>query len=178
MPKVSIWQLDYDPRHATLAAGTHGRAAYTSNTGANSPALVVSKSDDGTPVGPGSEVRYTITVRNVGNAAATGVRIDEPVPARTSFVSASDGGALRNGTVQWRNLSVPAGGSTSVNLTVRISPNLPGSVTSIVNDGIVAKSAQGVDADLGAVAHGGEGGLDRVGGAQVDPVLEPEGAIR
>jgi uncharacterized repeat protein (TIGR01451 family) len=147
MPKVSVWQLDYDPSHATLAAGTHGRAAYTLNTGANSPALVVSKSDDGTPVGPGSEVHYTITVRNVGNAPATGVRIDEPVPAHTSFVSASDGGTLRKGTVQWRNLSVPAGGSKSVNLTVRIAPSLPSSVKSIVNDGIVVKSDQGVDAD-------------------------------
>ncbi len=146
IPKVAIWQLDYDPSHATLAAGTHGRSAYTLDTGANAPALVVSKSDDGTPVGPGSEVHYTITVRNVGNAPATGVRIDEPIPGRTSFVSASNGGSYRHGKVQWRNLTVPAGGSTSVDLTVRIAGHLPGSVTSIVNDGIVVNSAQHVDA--------------------------------
>jgi uncharacterized repeat protein (TIGR01451 family) len=146
MPKVAVWQLDYDPSHATLAAGTHGRAAYTLNTGVAQPALVVSKSDSGTPVGPGSQVHYTITVRNVGNAAATGVRIEEPIPARTSFVSASNGGTVSNGKVRWRDLTVPAGGATSVDLTVRISPTLPASVTSIVNDGIVVRSDQGVDA--------------------------------
>jgi uncharacterized repeat protein (TIGR01451 family) len=146
MPKVSVWQLDYDPSHAVLAAGTHGRGAYRLDTGVTQPALVVSKTDAGTPVGPGSDVHYSITVRNVGNAAATGVRIDEPIPARTAFVSAGAGGTFDRGTVRWRNLTVPAGGSTSVDLTVRISPSLPSSVTSIVNDGIVVRSAQGVDA--------------------------------
>ncbi|HEY0449158.1 hypothetical protein [Actinophytocola sp.] len=146
IPKVSVWQLDYDASHATLAAGTHGRAAYTLDTGVKLPALVVSKSDDGTPVGPGRDVHYKITVRNVGNAPATGVRIDEPIPARTSFVSAGSGGTFSNGKVHWRNLTVPAGESTTVDLTVRIASSLPGSVTSIVNDGIVVDSAEGVDA--------------------------------
>jgi uncharacterized repeat protein (TIGR01451 family) len=146
MPKVSVWQLDYDPSHAVLAAGTHGRAAYTLDTGAASPALVVSTSDNGTPVGPGSQVHYTITVRNVGNAAATGVRIDAPVPARTSLVSAGSGGTYSNGAVHWRGLTVPAGATTSVDFTVRISSRLPGSVTSIQSDGVTVRSDQGVDA--------------------------------
>src|SRR5207245_1939376 len=45
MPKVAVWQLDYDPSHALLAAGTHGRAAYTLGTGVQLPALIVSTSD-------------------------------------------------------------------------------------------------------------------------------------
>jgi uncharacterized repeat protein (TIGR01451 family) len=145
MPKVSVWQLDYDPSHATLAAGTHGRAAYTLDTGVSAPALVVSTSDTGTPVGPGSEVHYTIKVRNVGNAAATGVRIDAPIPSRTSFVSASSGGTFSGGAAHWRGLTVPAGGETSVDLTVKISAGLPGSVTAIVSDGVTVRSDQGVD---------------------------------
>jgi uncharacterized repeat protein (TIGR01451 family) len=145
MPKVSVWQLDYDPSHATLAAGTHGRAAYTLDTGVSAPALVVSTSDTGTPVGPGSEVHYTVKVRNVGNAAATGVRIDAPIPSRTSFVSASSGGTFSGGAAHWRGLSVPAGGETTVDLTVKISSGLPGSVTAIVSDGVTVRSDQGVD---------------------------------
>jgi uncharacterized repeat protein (TIGR01451 family) len=146
MPKVAVWQLDYDPSHATLAAGTHGRAAYTLDTGVSTPALVVSTSDSGVPVGPGSQVHYTVTVRNVGNAAATGVKLTVPLPGRTSFVSASNGGTVRGDTIRWRDLTVPAGGSTSVEFTVRISNHLPGSTTSIVNDGIVVTSDQNVDA--------------------------------
>jgi uncharacterized repeat protein (TIGR01451 family) len=146
MPKVAAWQLDYDPSHAVLAAGTHGRGAYTLDTGANAPALVVSTSDNGLPVGPGSDVHYTVTIRNVGNAAATGVRLDVPIPRRTDFVSASNGGRFRDDTVRWRDLTVPAGGSTSVEFVARISNRLPGSVHEIVNDGIVVRSDQGVDA--------------------------------
>ncbi|MFL6144621.1 MAG: hypothetical protein ACJ72N_22500 [Labedaea sp.] len=143
MPKVATWQLDYDPSHATLAAGTHGRGAYTLDTSVVAPALVVSTSDSGAPVGPGSDVHYTITVRNKGNHEATGMSITTPVPNNTNFVSAGQGGELRNGRVRWQFLVVPAGGSISVDYTVKINPNLPATVTSITSDGVVVKSGQG-----------------------------------
>ena len=69
LPKVAVWQLDYDASHGVLAAGTHGRGAYTRNNRNALPALVVSKVDSGVPVGPGSTIDYTITVKNIGNAA-------------------------------------------------------------------------------------------------------------
>jgi uncharacterized repeat protein (TIGR01451 family) len=126
-----------------LVAGTHGRGAYTlTNTGAR-PALVVSKSDSGKPVGPGSTIDYTITVRNVGNAAATGVSVTDPVPSRTTFVSAGSGGYLGGRTVHWDNKTVPAGGSITLTYSVRIDANLPASVTAITNDGIVVKTSSG-----------------------------------
>jgi uncharacterized repeat protein (TIGR01451 family) len=146
MPKVASWQLDYDPSHGVLAAGTHGRGAYTLQNRNALPALVVSKSDAGTPVGPGRNIDYTITVKNLGNAAATGVSIRDPLPAYTSFVSAGEGGVYSSGKVDWVGLTVPAGGSVSVHLTVKISSTLPASVTAIVDDGIIVKSDQGVDA--------------------------------
>jgi uncharacterized repeat protein (TIGR01451 family) len=146
IPKVSVWQLDYDPSHGVLAAGTHGRGAFTLTNRNALPALVVSKTDSGLPVGPGRNIDYTITVKNLGNAPATGVSIKEPIPARTSFSFAGQGGRYRNGSVQWDNLTVPAGGSVSVTFSARISPKLPASVTAIVNDGITVASAQGVDA--------------------------------
>jgi uncharacterized repeat protein (TIGR01451 family) len=146
MPKSSVWQLDYDASHALLAAGTHGRGAYTLNTEASTPALVVSKSDAGKPVGPGSTVNYTITITNVGNAAATGVTIMEPIPKFTTFASAGNGGTYGGGTVRWEGLTIPAGGSVSVPFAVKIVPNLASSVRSIVNDGIVVKSDQGPSA--------------------------------
>jgi uncharacterized repeat protein (TIGR01451 family) len=144
LPKVAVWQLDYDASHGLLAAGTHGRGAYTLNNRNALPALVVSKADAGVPVGPGRNIDYTITVKNLGNADATGVTVRDPVPSRTGFVSAGSGGTLKNGTVVWQGQTVPAGGSLTLTFTVRISNNLPTAVQAIVNDGIEVRSSQGV----------------------------------
>jgi uncharacterized repeat protein (TIGR01451 family) len=143
-PDVTIWQLNLDPAHRVLAAGSHGRGAFRlADTSAPVPALVVTKTDAGVPVGPSSNLDYTITLSNIGNADATGVTLTDPVPANTSFVSADSGGALSAGTVRWTGLSVPAGGSATVHFRVSIANALKNKVTSIVNDGIRAVSAEG-----------------------------------
>ena len=144
LPKVAVWQLDYDASHGVLLAGTHGRSAYTMTNGTPRRALVVSTSDSGKPVGPASTIDYTITVRNIGNANDTGVSITDPVPAHTSVVSVGSGGYLGGNTVHWDNLTVPAGGSTSVTFRARIDANLPATVTAIVNDGVTVKDGSGV----------------------------------
>jgi len=149
IPNVSVWQLDMDSAHRILAAGTHGRGAWRlADSSPAAPALVLSKNDAGVPVGASSNLDYTITLRNVGSADATGVTITDPLPANTSFVSADHGGTAANGVVTWSGLSVPkgvpgTGGSISVHLTVKIDPDLKSNVKSIVNDGVVAKSAEG-----------------------------------
>ena len=128
MPKVAVWQLDYDASHGVLAAGTHGRGAYTLQNRNALPALVVSKVDSGVPVGPGRNIDYTVTVKNLGNAAATGVTVRDPVPARTTLRLRR----LRRAAAQRRrrlaHLTIPAGGSVSVTFTVTIASRLPSSV--------------------------------------------------
>jgi uncharacterized repeat protein (TIGR01451 family) len=146
IPKVAVWQLDYDASHGVLAAGTHGRGAYTLNNRNALPALVVSKADSGVPVGPGRNIDYTITVKNIGNAPATGVSVQEPLPRYTKPVAVDSGGFFDHNVAKWRNLTIPAGGSISLKLSVRINSNLPSSVTEIVNDGIVVRSNEHVDA--------------------------------
>lgn len=143
MPNISVWQIDLDPAHGTMAAGTHGRGAFTLQDSVQAPALVLSKADAGVPVGPGSALRYTLTLQNIGDADATGVTITDPVPDRTDFLTASNGGSERHGTVTWSGLTVPAGGQVQVTLTVRIDPRLNRRVDSIVNDGYRATAAQG-----------------------------------
>ena len=142
-PIVSIWQLDLDPSHRLLAAGTHGRGAFSIQESRTIPALVLSKVDAGTPVGPSSNVTYTLTVKNIGNADATGVTITDPVPANTTFVSADNGGTASGGTVTWSNQTIAAGGSLSVHFTVSIADAIKNKVKSIVNDGVKVTSAQG-----------------------------------
>ncbi|MDX6410525.1 MAG: hypothetical protein QOE91_41, partial [Gaiellaceae bacterium] len=142
-PLVSIWQLDLDPSHRVLAAGTHGRGAYDMVDTVSAPALVLSKVDAGSPVGPTSNITYTLTLKNIGNAAATGVTITDPVPANTSFVSADSGGTNSGGTVTWSGLSIAAGSSATVHFTVSIADALKKKVDSIVNDGFKATAAGG-----------------------------------
>ena len=144
LPNVAVWQLDMDTLHRTIAAGTHGRGAFSVDDSVGpAPALVLSKVAAAVPVGPSSNLSYTITLKNIGNAAATGVTITDPIPANTSFVSADGGGTATNGTVTWSGLSVAPGGSISLHLTVGIADALKKKVTSITNDGMTATSAQG-----------------------------------
>ncbi|HEX9545982.1 MAG TPA: hypothetical protein VF942_01525, partial [Acidimicrobiales bacterium] len=131
-PTVAIDQIDLNTYDRIIVAGTHGRGAYRlQDNSAPVPALVISKADSCIPVGPGSSLDYTITVRNIGNAAATGVTITDPVPANTSFVNADSGGTNVGGTATWTGLSIAAGGSIAVHLRVLIDPGLKSKTTSI-----------------------------------------------
>jgi uncharacterized repeat protein (TIGR01451 family) len=143
MPNVAAWQLDFDSSARLLVDGTHGRGAYSISDGSTAPALVVSKADSGIPVGPGSNIDYTITLRNLGNADATGVSVTDPVPAHTSFVSADNGGTASAGAVHWAGLSVPAGGSIQLQFTAAIDSVLDPSVQAIVDDGLTVSADGG-----------------------------------
>ncbi len=155
MPNVATWQLDLNPSDTqrVLVAGTHGRGAFRLNDSSPAvPAFVVSKVDGAVPVGASSNVNYTLTLKNIGNAAATGVTIKDPLPANTSFVSADQGGTNQNGVVTWTNLTVPKAGAGAipgvpgviqVHFTVSIANALQNKVKSIVNDGITVTSTQG-----------------------------------
>ena len=145
-PKVASWQLDFDATNGVLANGTHGRGGYTLATGVARPALIVSTTDSGKPVGPGSTIDYTITVRNIGNAAATGVAVTDPVPNRTAVASIGNGGYLGGGSIHWDSRTIPAGGSLALTFHATIAANLSSSVTAIVNDGVVVKTGTGVAA--------------------------------
>ena len=144
-PIIAIWQLDLDSSHRLLAAGTHGRGAFslTDAAGNAAPALVISKVDAGVPVGPTSPLTYTITVKNEGNAVASGVVITDPVPANTSFASASDGGSVVGGNVTWPAVDIPAGSSVTRTFTVSIADDLKNKDTAIINDGYRADASGG-----------------------------------
>ncbi len=144
-PIVAIWQLDLDSSHRLLAAGTHGRGAFSlsDSAGNAAPALVLSKVDAGVPVGPSSALEYTITLRNEGNATGMNVVLTDPVPANTTFMSASDGGSLVSGKVTWPAVNIPAGGSITRRFTVSIADALKNKVKSIVDDGFRADADGG-----------------------------------
>jgi len=142
-PIVAIWQLDLDASHRLLAAGTHGRGAFSLSDSVATPALVLSKADAGVPVGPTSPLTYTLTVKNEGNTLATGVVITDPVPDNTSFSSASDGGSVVDGKVTWPAVDIPAGSSVTRTFTVNIADALKNKVDAITNDGYRADASGG-----------------------------------
>ncbi len=67
----------------------------------------------------GREARYAIKVGNAGDTVAKGVVVKDMIPAGTSFVAASAGGAAAGGTVTWNLGDLAAGDSKDVTLTVR-----------------------------------------------------------
>ncbi|MEA2139728.1 MAG: hypothetical protein QOG56_2878 [Solirubrobacteraceae bacterium] len=150
MPNAATWQLHLDPSQRTLAAGTHGRGAYRLSDTVAAPALVLSKVAADVPVGPGSTIDYTISLANIGNRDATGVTITDPLPDGTTFASADGGGEPSERSVTWSQLTVPAGGSATVRLSVTIDAGERSKP--IVDDGLRAISAEGAVATGSPVA--------------------------
>jgi uncharacterized repeat protein (TIGR01451 family) len=128
----------------TLATGTYGRSAWKLNDNRSIPALDESTADSGTPIGAGSTVDYTLTLKNIGNADATKVMVTDPVPKNTKFAGAQDGGKGQGPNVTWKNLTVPAGGSIQLHFSVTVKGKLKKNVSSIVNDGVHVTSQQKV----------------------------------
>lgn len=142
-PIVAIWQMDLDPTHRVLAAGTHGRGAWKLDDSANAaPALVMEKTFPDTPVGPGTDATFSITLYNNGDADATGVEIRDRVPGKTTFVSADNGGKFKKGFIVWQGLTVPMGGSLTVEATVHVSTTATKRIT---DKNYSASSAEGAN---------------------------------
>ncbi len=76
----------------------------------------------------GANITYTITYANTGNAAANSVVITDPLPANTTFVSASGGGSHVGANVVW-NLGTLNAGVTGQTVTLTVALNAPGTIT-------------------------------------------------
>jgi uncharacterized repeat protein (TIGR01451 family) len=84
-------------------------------------ALSASKSvSDATPT-YGTNVTYTITVDNDGDAAATGVVAVDQLPAGLAYVSDSGPGTYNPANGTWSGFGVPAGGSASLSLVATVT---------------------------------------------------------
>lgn len=84
------------------------------------PGLTISKSGPAT-ASSGQDITYTITYGNTGTADASNVVIKEPIPAGTTFVSATGGGTFAAGVITW-NIGALTAGTTgqTVSFTVHI----------------------------------------------------------
>ncbi|HEY2796429.1 MAG TPA: PKD domain-containing protein, partial [Thermoanaerobaculia bacterium] len=103
---------------ATNATTVNGAPVSTTVT---APGLTIQKSAPATVLA-GSNLTYTLRYGNTAAVDATGVTITDTLPAGTTFVSASNGGAFNAGSVTWNIGTVPAGSSgLTVTLTVNVA---------------------------------------------------------
>lgn len=92
------------------------------------PKLEIKKSADVATVLPGGIIQYTIVIANSGSGPATGVMMQDPVPAGTSYVAGSLNASAptpddSNPSVMKWTGNIPAGGSVTITFKVQVSPD-------------------------------------------------------
>ncbi len=93
---------------------------------------------------PGNQLTYVLTWTTTGTTPISSVIITDPLPANTSFVSATNGGTNNAGTVTWNlGAHVPGDGGT-VTLVVKLNSPLANG-TKVDNTGQICAQATGVD---------------------------------
>ena len=120
------------------------------------PDLTLTKSDGGATSGPGQTIVYTLSYANIGNQGATGVVINETVPANSSFNQAASSGTwvctpnnLAGSACQYSVGSLIAGASGSVTFAIDVDNPLPQGVNLITNTAIISDDgSNGVDSNL------------------------------
>lgn len=93
--------------------------------------LSISKTDSADPVSFGEQFAYTLTVRNLGPGAASGVVVRDPLPAGLGFVSAAGPGfACTGGANVVCSAAAPLAAGQQLSIVVTVTaPDTAGSVT-------------------------------------------------
>jgi uncharacterized repeat protein (TIGR01451 family) len=88
--------------------------------------LTTSIVDTPDPVTAGGNVQYTVTVKNNGAAAVSGVQVTDTMPAGTTFVSSPSACTHTSTTVTCPLFTINAGASKFVKIVVKTSPSSGG----------------------------------------------------
>ncbi len=114
------WSVSYSGDGVNNGAQDQGPTGEQVTTIATS--LSINK-DDHTPTYiPGTSTTYTIIVTNNGLSTVTGATVTDPLPAGTTFISASGGATDNAGTVSYTTGTLAPGGTATFTVTIG---NLP-----------------------------------------------------
>lgn len=94
--------------------------------------LSITKVDDADPVVPGATLQYTMVVTNNGPSQATGVTVNDTLPAGLTFVSATStvGTATNAGNVITGNVgTLASGASATITVTATVSATATGTLS-------------------------------------------------
>ena len=104
--------------------------------GGGTPQLAVQLASDRTSVLPGETVTYTVTVANIGTAAASNVLLSAPLPLRSYYTygTCTGGCSVSANTAQWSIASLEAGASASYTFTMAATSTGLAAGVSVVPD--------------------------------------------
>jgi len=110
---------------------------------ASSDLAVVSKTVSNNTPSPGSQITYTVVVRNNGPTAATGVEVNENMPAAglTYVSSTASIGSYDPATRKWTIGTLAAGQSATLQLTVSVNSGTDGQI--LTNTATITNTAPG-----------------------------------
>ncbi|MCP3867410.1 MAG: DUF11 domain-containing protein [Gammaproteobacteria bacterium] len=102
-------------------------------------ALTLAIDEDQDPVQAGGQMTYTIHYGNTADVNALNTTLSFPLPAGTSFISASNGGALDNGRIEWTIGTLLKGATGRVKSVVEVGAGIAdGSLIHVENAYIAA----------------------------------------
>src|SRR5206468_3034965 len=107
------------PNTATAALGNGtAPAPATAHVVVQCPNLGITKVADASPVSAGSQIGFVVTVSNAGPGTATGVTVNDPLPAGLtwSIATPSTGWSITGGNLVLASQSLASAGSTSVHI--------------------------------------------------------------
>ncbi|MHB8683655.1 MAG: dockerin type I domain-containing protein [Dehalococcoidia bacterium] len=128
---------------ATVSATNVRPAAQGNNTATVAvtvpapPDVTLTKAASANPVTSGDALTYTLTAHNVGPGPAAGVTITDPLPAGTTFVSASAGCADTAGTVTCA-VGTLAAGASAAPATITVDAPTTTATTTLTNTASVS----------------------------------------
>src|SRR5207244_442923 len=91
--------------------------------------LLITKSDSPDPVVAGTDLTYTLKVTNNGPSTASNVTVSDPVPAQTSFVSATPSQGSCSSAVSCSLGTLAPGGSATITIVVHVDSTASGSLS-------------------------------------------------
>jgi uncharacterized repeat protein (TIGR01451 family) len=101
--------------------------------------LSLAVDDDKNPVAPNEVLTYTLSYSNrASTSSITGTTLSFPIPAGTTFVSATGGGTLSAGSVQWALGSLAATQSDRQQVVVAVNGGLAAGSEIAVNGAVIA----------------------------------------
>ncbi len=90
----------------------------------SAPVFDIAVDESLNPVAPNQPLTYTITYANRSAVSTTNTQLSFPLPAGVSFVSASGGGTVNAGVVQWNLQTFPAKRGGRHTVIVDVNPSV------------------------------------------------------
>ena len=137
------------PAYATSDSGISAKSAEPT-TVVRQPAFAFS-CDANNRVFLGHDLDYRITVRNIGDCAATDVLVKAPVPSGCNFLSADSSGRLEGGSVSWRFDTLPAGKAATVVMSLHPSSVGTAKTTATASAACVAAASTECTTDIAGI---------------------------